>query len=161
MSVNIDLAYAPGSLVRPIEQDEVMAFQKWLHDSGYKIDFDRRYIAHLEAFHGGIPGKCYFQTSKGVGHVITRFLNFVSADHALAQYSVESTWSALSDRMGQHLMPFAELFSGDMACFDYTVPGRPRIVVWYHERSRPDRLPGVESVADDFDQFLRLLRNKP
>jgi len=66
-------------------------------------------------------------------------------------------WSDTSDRLGGYLMPFAELAFGDMACFDYRQPGRPAVVVWFHEESEPDEEPKTEFVAENFDEFLKLL----
>ena len=57
------------------------------------------------------------------------------------------------DRMGPYLMPFAELFAGDLLCFDYENEGEPKVVLWFHELSRPGE-PYVELVSNSFDEFL-------
>src|SRR5262245_18257324 len=129
MSAQIDLLYDPKSLDGPLDEQEIADLEQWLRASEYeKIQFDRSYIDHVSRFHGGVPGKRYFETSSGTKHGIQRFLNFLKPDlnNPLSQYSVEGTWSLLSDRMGKHLMPFAELYFGDMLCFDYEPEGRPR-----------------------------------
>mgnify|MGYP002624264043 CR=1 FL=1 len=63
--------------------------------------------------------------------------------------------------MGEFLMPFADLFAGDMLCFDFSKPGRPKIVVWLHEKSPPDEPPETEFVAENFDEFLAMLYELP
>ena len=119
-----------------------MAFEQWLHDSEYdRINFDSSYVDHLRKFHGGVPGKRYFETALGTGHVLERFLNFLpsGSNHPLEQYSVACTWSMIDDRLGAYLMPFAELFAGDMLCFDFEKHGPPEVVVWFHELSEQGR----------------------
>jgi hypothetical protein len=41
--------------------------------------------------------------------------------------------------------------------FNHTFGSRPRIVIWYHEKSSEGN-PFVELVADDFETFLSELR---
>ncbi len=159
MSVEADLNYDPATLLHPFSAQSVTNFEKWLHDSGYlNIHFEKQYLDHVRRFQGGVPGKRHFQTTKGTKHVIERFLNFLpkGADPVMEQFNVESVWCALSDRMGLYLMPFAELAFGDELCFNFEHPGRPQIVVWFHELSRPDQ-PYFEVVSDTFDDFLSML----
>lgn len=145
----------------PATIEEVVSFEQWLHMSGYeRIYFDNSYIDYLLR---GFRGQRYFSTIAGESHSITTVLNFLPADssHPLSDYSVPNTWGLISDRMGMYLMPFAELFGGDMLCFDYQKDGRPQVVVWYHDRSRPGQDPYTEPVASNFDDFIELLRNTP
>jgi hypothetical protein len=117
-----DLDYEPDSFVGPLDRREVRAFEKWLRASGYdRIRFDRTYLDYLARYHDGSPRKRYFRTETGTTHVVVRFLNFLpsGSGHRLEPYNVDVSWSAVSDRMGQHLMPFAELFAGDLLCFDH------------------------------------------
>ena len=161
MDTQIDLLYDPNSFVGPLDEYEIVSFEKWLRASEYKkISFDRSYIDHLSRFHGGVPRKRCFRTALGTEQAIDRFLSSDS-NHPLKQYSVEGTWSLLSDRMGKHLMPFAELCFGDYLCFDHEQEGRPRVVMWFHERSRSERPPYTEFVAANFDEFLALLQDEP
>jgi SMI1-KNR4 cell-wall len=162
MAMAPDLHYDPKSIVGPLNENEVKDFQDWLHGSGYPIRFELPYIQHVKEHHGGIPAKRYFRTAIGTADSITRFLNFLGAgsDPVLQQYSVECTWSNINEHLGKHLMPFAELFAGDMLCFDYTKGGRPEIVVWFHELSEPGQ-PHTEFVSKNFDEFLDMLDDKP
>src|SRR3954463_12137835 len=147
-----DLDYVPGSFVGPLDRAEITKFEKWLHASGYdRIHFDPTYVEYLARFHGGVPRKRYFQTKAGVGHVLERFLNFLpsGSGSALEEYNVEATWSNVSDRTGLHLMPFGELFAGDLLCFDHEQGNPPKVVVWFHEHPAH-----TEPVADSFLEFL-------
>lgn len=158
---DLDLDYESGSLVGPLDRREVKAFEKWLRASGYdRIRFDPAYLGYLARFHGGSPRKRYFRTQAGTSHVVVRFLNFLpsGSGHPLEQYNVEVSWSAVSDRMGLFLMPFAELFAGDLLCFDHEAGKPPRVVAWFHEQSRPGQRPYIEAVAASFGAFLPLLR---
>jgi hypothetical protein len=152
-----DLEYVPGSFVGPLDCAEIAKFEKWLHGSEYhRINFDATYVDYLFRFHGGVPGKRYFQTKTGTGHVLERFLNFLpsGSNNVMEQYNVEVTWSNVSDRMGLYLMPFGELFAGDLLCFDHEQGNPPKVVLWFHEHPAH-----TEPVADNFAEFLSLLRS--
>jgi len=155
--MNHDLEYHPNSFAGPFSKKEAKGFESWLQRCQAKeIKFDPDYLEHLPRFHGGAPGRRYFKTAKGTGHVITRFLNFLpdENDSTLAQYNVSGTWGLIEDRLGELHVPFAELFGGDMLCFDFrAIP--PQIVVWDHERSTEGN-PYTESVAESFAAFLKL-----
>lgn len=162
MTRDVDLLYDPTSFAGPLDEGRLRAFEKWLHEDGYPaIHFGQSYVEHLRTFHGGRPGKRYFWTENGTAHVVVRFLNFLpsSSTNPLAHCSVPCTWSMFDDRLEPHLMPFAELFAGDLLCFDYEKAGEPRVVVWFHELSRPGK-PYVEVVANDFDDFLSKLTDE-
>ncbi len=157
---NIDLGYDPAGYAGPFDEAEMRAFEAWLQRcENERIKFDPDYVEHLRIHHGGSPKSRYFKTATGTDHVVVRFLNFLpgSFKGPLAQYGVEGTWGLIDDRLGKNLIPFAELFAGDMLCFDYSGEGRPSVVVWFHERSRPGK-PYTEKVAQDFPGLLAVLR---
>lgn len=159
-----NLSFQEGTLVEPFDESELRAFEKWLHASGYdSIRFDAVYLEFLERYHGGSPVQRYFRTERGTQHVLARFLNYLpsGSTNPLEQYNAESIWSAVSDRMGLFLIPFGELFAGDYVCFDHKAKGRPRIVVWFHEESKPGEEPTTEFVADSFEEFLFSLQEEP
>jgi hypothetical protein len=156
-----DLEYDTNSFAGPFSETEMREFESWLQRCGAKeVKFDPTYLAHLRQFHGGVPGRRYFKTANGTGHVITRFLNFLpdEDDTVLAQYNVSGTWGLMEDRMGRFLIPFAELFGGDMLCFDYR-SSPPQVVVWDHERSSQGN-PHTDFVTQSFTQFLGLPEKK-
>jgi hypothetical protein len=161
-----DLSYDPKTFVGQFDESALRKFEAWLNRNGYfkgRFKFDPSYVAHLKSHHGGVPRKRCFNTVDGVDKVVDRFLHFADLenDNPLADYAVEQMWSFASDRFGGFLMPFAILFAGDMLCFDYSRPGRPRIVVWFHEQSPPDEAPYTEFVAENFDEFLGKLHELP
>jgi hypothetical protein len=155
-----DLKYEPGSFAGPFDEAEVHDFEEDRHLGEQPwIKFDKSYIAHLQEFHGGIPSKRCFLAASGHERLIEQFMNFTKTGHPLEDYNVEVAWSAVDDRLGEYLMPFAELFAGDMLCFDYSdyqSGARPKIVVWLHEESWEDT-PATDFVAPNFDAFLEML----
>jgi hypothetical protein len=162
MTTSIDLLYDPNTTVGPLDEREVRAFEDWLHGSGHDaIHFEESYLAHIKSAHGAVPGKKYFRTARGTVHSVVRFLNFLGrgSQHPLAEYSVPCTWSAIDDRLGDSLMPFAELFGGDMLCFEFGKGPKAQIVVWFHELSKPNQ-PYTEFVSNDFEEFLHQLTEK-
>lgn len=157
----VDLGYNPRTYAGRFQEREARSLERWLRDcQSDRIRFDPAYLAHLRKHHGGVPAKRYFRTARGTAHVVERFLNFARDDDApAAQYRVANTWGLLEERLGTHLVPFADLFAGDFLCFDYARAGRPRVVVWIHEVSGPGE-PHTELVARDFDAFLGLLSDE-
>lgn len=163
MDQQVELHYNPETFAGPFNDDVLARFEDWLHASGQNaIHFGKSYVEHLRKFHGGVPGKRYFRIPAGGAHVLTRFLNFLPArsGHPLQSYSVQCMWSAIDDRLGDRLMPFAELFNGDMLCFDFKGLGEPEVVVWDHELSHHDS-PRTEFVAKTFEEFLQMLTASP
>lgn len=155
-----EMSFQEGTLVEPFDKAELSAFSNWLKRSGYSaIKFDPYYIKFLQKYHGGSPLRRYFEAMNGEGHVLVRFLNYLPSDsrNSLKQYNAESIWSLTSDRMGMFLIPFAELFAGDYLCFDHSEAGKPRVAVWYHERSKPECNPVTDPVDDSFEEFLTKL----
>ncbi len=155
-----DLDYDLDSFAGVFQDDELSGLQEYLHRTGLpRITFDPVYIDYLRGFHGGAPRKRYFKTAQGTHHVIERFLNFASPNDLLSEYNVNVTWSALCDRLGDDLMPFAVLFAGDYLCSDHSGSGRAHVAVWFHEESPVDS-PHTEHVADSFEAFLALLSSQ-
>ena len=155
-----DLEYEPDSFVGPFNVQVVKDFESYLHECGWSsIVFDESYVKYLAKYHGGCPRKKYFSTRTGTVHVLEEFEHFddtLPHESPMRVYNVKRSWSDASDRLGLYLMPFADLFAGDMLCFDHSQPGRPKVVVWYHEES-DENAPHTELVADNFDEFLKLL----
>jgi hypothetical protein len=162
MPENHDLEYEVGSYPDEFSEERARAFEDWLQEcQSNRIKFDPSYLDHLRSHNGGVPKKCYFKTAKGTKHVVVRFLSFLPDESTspFAQYGVEGTWGLIEDRLGKYLIPFAELFAGDMLCFDFKNGSPPSVVVWFHERSR-EKKPYAEFVAADFNSFLPLLAEK-
>lgn len=157
-----NLEYDSNGFVGPFNEGVARSWEEWLRQGGWgqgRLQFDPSYLEHIRKYHGGKPKKQCFETVKGTNKVVERFLHFAEfpPNNPLSDSNVKVAWSQAIDRLGEFLIPFAELFSGDMLCFDYTHPGKPRIVVWFHEMSDEDA-PYTELVADSFDEFLLLLR---
>ena len=149
----IDLEYDPQSLAGPLDPEQVSQAERLVG-----MRFDPDWLAHLARFNGGKPGKRNFALWRNV-KVVTRFLGIVP--HYLAKeppgvYDVRSVRLRIEDRLHERLVPFAALYPGDYLCFDYEGPGRPRVVLWDHEKSRPGQ-PHTEPVAPSFAAFLAML----
>jgi hypothetical protein len=120
--------------------------------------YDPAYAAQVESFNGGAPENKYFKMASGQWHAIDRLLNFspvqLLTERWLKDLNVNVVWSAIDDRLGAHLFPFAVCPFGDFLCFDYrrTAP-RPEVVWWSHELSREDE-PSTINVAPNFDAFV-------
>lgn len=154
-----DLEYESGSLLGPVDENQVREFREWYRENeNASFEFDPSYLSYLRHSHGGVPKKRCFRTQRGRTRMIDRFLNFIDrkSNDPQACYNVEVVWSQIEERLTHDLLPFAVLFAGDMVCFKYDKPGRPSIVVWEHEKSAP-REPYLDYVADDFDRFLGVL----
>ena len=150
---DVDLQYEPKSFAGSFVPGELKEFEGWFRESSKKrkgFAFDPSYVAHVKKYNGGIPGKPYFRTAKGTPHVVERFLNFADMKNSgvLAEYHVGAVWTSIEERLGAYLVPFAVLFSGDFLCFDYEAGGRPKVVVWFHEKSPPDEPVRRTSLPD-------------
>jgi len=160
----MNLGYNLASTVGPLNLERVRAVEKDFQDRDMPIVFDPSYIKHLSDFHGGVPTKRCFKSSKGIEDVIDRFLNFMdykkNKEDQLGWYNVGVSWSLIVGRLNDYLIPFAALGGGDMLCFDHEKGGRPSVVVWRHEESREDH-PVTEYVAANFDEFLTKLYEPP
>lgn len=155
-----DLHYDESTLLQPLDMNEVHRVEDWLRRSGEMIiPFDHEYLEHLTRFHGGVPALRVFDTQSGQDHLIERFYNFsvVERPDPLVDFKVFTVWSQIDDRLGPYLLPFAELFGGDILCFDYTNGFPPSVVVWLHDQSEPDT-PVTDFVAETFNSLLELLR---
>lgn len=158
MSNDVNLGYDPSSLQGPLDRSRVVAFERYLSDSGQPITFDPAYLDHLARFHGGVPKKRCVRTRQGTELAIGRFLNFVDhkQEKVMGWYSVTVTWTQIEDRLNEFMIPFAALAGGDFLCFDHEKEGRPRVIAWFHEDSTADN-PATEEVAENFDDLLTKL----
>lgn len=151
--------------VGPFDEGLWSAFVSMLTRSGgaafRAFSPDEGHLAFLRATNGGVPLRSLFTTRSGVTHVAERFLHIASLPprHPLGASGVDVSFLLASDRLHDRLVPFAELFAGDMLCLDYgrLIHGRPSVVVWLHEECSEEEFV-VDDVADNFDEFLKLLR---
>lgn len=155
------ITYEPNSSAGPLDEGELRAFEGWLQRTrraGKRIVFDPSYVEHLRSFNGGKPKTNCFVPPGGYERLVERFYHFASLpkEHPGVVDNAEVVWSQVDDRLGSFLIPFAELFAGDMLCFDFSRGGRPKVVIWLHEQSREDA-PATEFVAENFDEFLDML----
>lgn len=121
----IDLNYDPSSLCGPVDMRVVRFIEKY---HGHK--FDPSYVSHVQKWHGGIPGKQYFDAQDGKTYRIGRFLTLLDQESKLAppprpswEYrdrDARIDWSVLTriDEegpcllvfSGEKLVPFANLY---------------------------------------------------
>jgi hypothetical protein len=63
--------------------------------------------------------------------------------------------------IGSDVIPFADLFAGDLVCLDFRRhPKSPTVVVWNHETSKEFN-PDFDKVADSFSEFEKNLKILP
>ncbi len=124
----VDLNYDPSNLCGPVDMRVVLFLEKY---RGHK--FDPSYLAHVQKWHGGIPGKPYFTAGGRKPDRIGRFLTLVDEKSVLEpphrpswefpKQDIRIDWSVLTviDQegpscltlfSGEQLLPFAALFYG-------------------------------------------------
>jgi SMI1-KNR4 cell-wall len=122
------------------------------------LKFTADFVAFLNRQNGGIPAKQFFKVGRKV-KVVERFLCLYK-DYEdrpeFGQFDIGVVWSQIEERLNDHLLPFAVVFSGDFLCFDYEDSEIPKIVLWDHDLSDTDE-PVTTLVSDDFEEFLSLL----
>jgi hypothetical protein len=162
-AVDIDRA----SIVGPLDDQVLAKFAQAATRAGgalREFRYDPSYLAFLKASNGGVPLKQVFNTVTVNDRVVERFLHMcdLPAGHALGAASVPVSFYLVKDRLHRRLVPFANLFGGDMLCFDYSDMrgGRPSIKVWLHDDCFEDVF-FVDEVAENFDKFLKQLRPLP
>src|SRR5262245_52101892 len=74
----IDLGYDPSSLCGPAD----LRVARFLEEHrGKKLD--AAYLRHVQQFHGGVPGKQYFDAEDGNTYRVGRFLTLVDDESEL------------------------------------------------------------------------------
>ena len=125
---SVDLAYDPSSLCGPVDLRVARSLEKY---RGNKLDSS--YVRHVQKWHGGIPGKQYFDAEDGKTYRVGRFLTLVDDESELAppprpswkfrERDIRIDWSILTliDEEGpscrnlfggEELLPFAALYRG-------------------------------------------------
>jgi hypothetical protein len=124
----VDLSYDPSSLCGPLDMRVARFLEKY---RGNKLD--PSYLRHAKKFHGGIPGKQYFDAEDGNTYRVGRFLALVD-DKSELQPPLRPSWEFPErDRRidwsiqtlifqegpscrhlfgGEELLPFAALYRG-------------------------------------------------
>jgi hypothetical protein len=124
----VDLGYDPSSLCGPADRRVAEFIQNYR-----KRRLDPAYPEHAGRYHGGIPGKQYFDAADGNTYRVGRFLTLVDEDSELEPprrpswsnpgRDIRIDWSmlALIDEegatarhlfYGEELLPFAALYCG-------------------------------------------------
>lgn len=158
----VEIEYKPGTTIGPFDEAKFQRFRHWLQQDFPSFEFDPDYIAHLRKTNGGVPIHGRFMTARGRERLIERVNNFFDLPsddmrkHSCV--SVSHTYALDSDAFDHLLIPFADLFAGDIVCLDHRHLGRgkPPVVIWLHEESETDS-PATEFVADSFRDFVQLL----
>ena len=124
----VDLTYDPASLCGPVDLRVARFLEKYR-----KKKFDPAYLRHVQKYHGGIPGKQYFDAEDRKTYRVGRFLTLVDEQSKLQpplrpswefpNQDIRIEWSVLTliDREGpscrnlfggEKLLPFAALYWG-------------------------------------------------
>jgi hypothetical protein len=125
----VDLNYDLSSLCGPVDMRVVHFIEKYRGNQ-----FDPSYLTHIQKWHGGIPGKQYFDAEDGKTYRVGRFLTLVDEKTKLEpparpsweyrERDIRIDWSVLTriDEegacrqvfSGEKLLPFANLFYRDI-----------------------------------------------
>lgn len=124
----VDLDYDPQSLCGPVDERVVEFIQSYR-----KHRFDSAYLEHVRRYHGGVPGKRYFEAADGETYQVGRFLTLVDEESELSPPArpswtnpgrdIRIDWSVLTlvDEegatarhlfYGEKVLPFAALYCG-------------------------------------------------
>jgi len=124
----VDLGYEPSSLCGPVDMSVARFLEKYRR---HKLDLS--YLRHVQRYHGGIPGKQYFNAVDGKTYRVGRFLTLVDDKSELEppprpswefpQRDIRIDWSILTiiDQEGpscrhlfggEEIIPFAALYWG-------------------------------------------------
>jgi hypothetical protein len=122
-----DVDYDNSTLCGPADARVIRNLEKF---SGHKLD--AAYLRHIKKFHGGIPGKQYFDAQNGKTYRVGRFLTLVDEKSKLkpperlswefGDRDIRIDWSMLtliaqegpSCRQLFELLPFAALYRGKL-----------------------------------------------
>jgi hypothetical protein len=74
----VDLGYDPTSLCGPVDERVAEFIQSYR-----KRRLDPAYLVHVRRFHGGIPGRQYFDAADGKTYRVGRFLTLVDEETEL------------------------------------------------------------------------------
>ena len=115
------------------------------------------FLALLKQHNAGIPKQRFFPLGKNM-KVLDQFLGLIPgyADNRYGDLDIGVIWSAIEDRLNEHLVPFALAYPGDYLCFDYENAKVPKVVLWLHDQSNEDS-PVTQPVAKNFKAFLSML----
>ncbi|HEY0407499.1 MAG TPA: SMI1/KNR4 family protein [Pyrinomonadaceae bacterium] len=147
----------------PPPSDELIA---WFEKT-FRVRLPPDYVATLKAGNGAIPLTNLFEQG-GRERLIEEMLCMLETPRADPIHGVQDISVVMTqveeflvddeDLVGMNVIPFAQLFGGDLLCLDCrTNPETPAVVVWDHERSRQFE-PHLEKVADSFAEFDAMLR---
>lgn len=153
MSDKYNLEFEPGTEAGELDEDAVLENEEMIG-----LDFPPDYLDFLREHNGGVPKKKYFKMEDNT-KVLEFFLCMVAdvEDDEFGDSDVGVVWSEIEDRLNEWLVPFAAVFAGDFACFDYEKNAEtPSVVLWNHDLS-DTRKPVTFPIADNFQQFLSML----
>jgi hypothetical protein len=113
----VDLNYDPSSLCGAVDLRVARFLEQY---RGHTLD--PSYLRHLQQWHGGIPGKQYFDARDGKTYRVGRFLTLVDGESALQppprrswqfpERDIRIDWSVLT-LIGQEGPSCRHLFGGD------------------------------------------------
>jgi SMI1 / KNR4 family (SUKH-1) len=182
----IALEFKPGSLLDACPPHRLREFEDWLSDFWERdVHLPAAYVAHVPAFHGGVPSERCFDLPSAGTRELCRFFHFAEAedlrpplikswrswsvgpdirlDYRVMTYLDNEFWAIRLDQF--ELVPFAGLECDgaqeyDLLCLDYRSSDEPTVVVWRFDGSWEDRAI-TDAVAPSFAAFLPMLRRCP
>ena len=150
----LKLQFKKKPIVGPIFEEELDELVDDLKEKGFSVD--KNYLDRLEEIHGRTPVARFFNNGQ-----IEQFLNLVDSYYNCTKLQRESNVNVVRGwfrkrNVRKTLVPFASMPGGSYLCFDYSVAGSPRIVIWGSEGHNDE-----DEVAPDFLSFLQMLSQSP
>ena len=155
---DVDLAYDPSSLCGPADLRVARFLEEY---RGNKLD--PSYLRHVQKWHGGIPGKQYFDAEDGKTYRVGRFLTLVDEKSKL-QPPIQPSWKFRERDMridwsvltlideegpscrnlfgGEDLLPFAALYRGQFHPDDMSLTDGDCDLVCFFYTAKKQR-PGI------------------
>lgn len=128
------IRYKPNTTKFDFDEDHYLKFLRYNRDENPRFEFDPDWIKYLRSSNGGVPVTDLFKTPNGEVRAIDVFYPMKgSKDPSFGSVGRIHTMACDSEAFHYDCIPFAQLFNGDLLCFDHrTNPAGPAPVLRHH-----------------------------
>jgi SMI1-KNR4 cell-wall len=149
------------TIVRPLPSEELIK----KHEKFWRLTLPEPFVNFVKLYNGIEVEEAIFECNNR-GYAIERFLCILDdiENNPKGIYDIDVVFSQIGERLtenedliGAEVLPIASVFAGDFVCLDFrNNKANPSVCVWSHEESGEFE-PITFKVADDFDEFLKVL----